>query len=73
MRLNHPELVVYEHPAHLVSSVVREGSVDSNHSELWFGIVEPPRTHVIDLYTPCFRCIEVVREGSRRFEEVRCG
>ena len=55
---------------------VREGSVQSNHSELtsktsthlafsalkWFGTVEPLRTHVKDSYTPCFLCTE---EGSR--------
>ena len=34
--------------------------------KMWFGIVEPPRTHVIDLYTPCFLCTEVVRGGSLR-------
>ena len=28
-------------------------------------IVEPTRTHVKELYTPCFLCDEVVREGSR--------
>ena len=38
--------------------------------EMWFGIVEPPRTHAIDLYTLCFLCTEVVREGSRRFAAV---
>ena len=34
------------------------------------GIVEPPRIHVIDLYTPCLLCTEVVREGSKRFTAV---
>ena len=33
--------------------VLREGSV--------------PRTHVKELYTPCYLCNDVVREGSRRF------
>ena len=48
--------LVHKHPAHLVSSVKM------------FGIVKPPRTHVKELYTPCFLCDEVVREGSRRFD-----
>ena len=38
---------------------VREGSVQSNHSEL-----------TSKISTPCFLCTEVVREGSRRFEGV---
>ena len=33
MRLNHPELVL-KHPALPCKDVVREGSVESNHSEL---------------------------------------
>ena len=56
MRLNHPELV-HEHPAHLVSPV-----------KMWFGTVDPPRTHMKELYTPCYLCHDVVREGSRRFD-----
>ena len=36
-----------------------------------FGIVEPLRTHVVDLYTPCFLCIEAVHKGSRRFAAVK--
>ena len=31
------------------------------------GIVEPPRIHVIDVYTPCLLCTEV---GSKRFAAV---
>ena len=30
--------------------------------------VEPPRTHVTKLYTPCYLCNDVVREGLRRFD-----
>ena len=52
MHLNHPERV-HEHPAQLVSSVVREGSVLSNSMN--------------KLYTPCYLCHDVVRGGSRRF------
>ena len=33
-----------------------------------FGTVEPPRTHVKELYTPCTHCNDVVQEGSRRFD-----
>ena len=29
--------------------------------------VEPPRTLVTKLYTPCYLCNDVVKEGSRRF------
>ena len=47
-----------------------------------FGIVDPPRTHVRDLYTPCFLCTarhltpcylcnDVVREGSRYIKPLR--
>ena len=32
------------------------------------GTVEPPRTHVINLYTPCYLCDAVVRVGSMRFD-----
>ena len=32
------------------------------------GTVEPPRTHVINLYTPCSLCDAVVRVGSMRFD-----
>ena len=32
------------------------------------GTVEPPRTHVINLYTPCYLCDAVVRVGSKRFD-----
>ena len=35
----------------------------------WFGLVKPPRTHVIDLYAHCFLCtegFENVRGGSPR-------
>ena len=50
--------VPYTPCSHCVDEV-REGSVQSNHSEL-----------TSDFYTPCFLCTEVVREGSRRFEGV---
>ena len=33
-----------------------------------FGTVEPPRTHVTKLYTLCYLCNNVVREGSTRFD-----
>ena len=32
MRLNYPKLM-FKHPAHLASPVVREGSAQSNHTE----------------------------------------
>ena len=69
MHLNHAELV-HKHPAHPCTpcfpckDVVREGSVYT---------VEPPQTHVNELYTrthvkelyiPWYLCDEVVREGS---------
>ena len=31
-------------------------------------MVEPPRTHVTKLYTLCYLCYDVVREGSMRFD-----
>ena len=52
--------------AHLVFSAVkwfedvREGSMQLNHPKLMWK----------KLYTPCFHCDEVVREGSRRFDAV---
>ena len=58
MRLNHPELV-YKYRTHLDSPVI-----------MWFGLVEPFRTHVKKLYTHCSLCDEVVQEGSRRFDAV---
>ena len=33
-------------------------------------MVEPPRTHVKELYVPGFLCNKVVREGSKRFVAV---
>ena len=33
-----------------------------------FGDVEPPQTHVTKLYTLCYLCNDVVREGSTRFD-----
>ena len=41
--------------------MVREGSRR-------FNALEPPRTHVNEMYTPCYLCNDVVREGSRRFD-----
>ena len=60
---------------------VRGGSPQLNHPEqvsryrthlpplvrMWFGLVEPPRTQVLDLYAHCFLCTEgfdQVRGGS---------
>ena len=57
---------------------VREGSVQSNHSELtsktsthlafsalkWFEGVEPLGNSVQVPYTPCYHCEDEVREGS---------
>ena len=34
------------------------------------GTVEPPRTPVINLYTPCYLCDAVVRVGSMRLDEL---
>ena len=31
-------------------------------------MVEPPRTHVTKVYTLCYLCNDVVREGSKRFD-----
>ena len=31
-------------------------------------MVEPPGTHVTKLYTLCYLCNDVVREGSMRFK-----
>ena len=31
-------------------------------------MVEPPQTHVTNLYTPCSFCDDVVRVGSMRFD-----
>ena len=50
--------VPYTPCSHCVDEV-REGSVQSNHSEL-----------TSKTSTPCFLCTEVVRESSRRFEGV---
>ena len=65
MRLNHPELV-HKHPAHPVKRR--------------FGTVEPPRTHVKELYTPCYLCDDVVRHPAHlaspvkmKLEKVRYG
>ena len=54
---------------YLVSSMC-SGVVQPHRSSSNF-IVEPLRTHAKELYTPCFLCDEVVREGSRRFDPPR--
>ena len=33
-----------------------------------FGTIEPPRTHVKEVYIPCYLCEDEVREGSMRFD-----
>ena len=33
-----------------------------------FSTVEPPRTHVKEVYIPCYLCEDAVREGSMRFD-----
>ena len=53
MHLNHPELV----HTHLASPV-----------KIKFGTVEPPQTHVKELYTPCYPCDDMVRKGQKRFD-----
>ena len=59
MRLNYPELV-HEHTAHLASPVKVQLEK--------FGTMEPPLTHVKELYILCYLCSDVVQEGSRRFD-----
>ena len=55
MHLNYPQLV-HKHPAHLASLV----------KMYLFGTVEPSRTYVKELYTPCYVCNDVVREDWRK-------
>ena len=48
---------LHKHPALPVSPVMMQ-----------IEKVQPPQTHVINLYTPCYLCEDVVRVGSMRFD-----
>ena len=69
-------------PCYLCEDEVREGSMRFDVLEpprtgalyplkrcSWrrFGTVEPPRTHVKEVYIPCYLFEDEVREGSMRF------
>ena len=61
MLLNYPELV-YKHPAYLASPVWM-------YSEKVQYRVEPPRTYVKGLYTPCYLGIMwFSKKGSRSYD-----